>query len=96
MMFAPDAQLSDGLFDVVIMRHRSALNTISMSGAIYKGRHVDSPLVEVHRAASIVAKTTTDAAAYLDIDGEAPGTLPAEFRMHHHAVRLLDVRPEVV
>jgi diacylglycerol kinase (ATP) len=96
MMFAPDARLGDGLLDVVILRHRSVLNTISMSGSIYSGRHVENPLVTVLRGQRITAETLTDAAAYLDIDGEAPGTLPAAFQVHHHAVVLLDVRPEVV
>ena len=96
MMFAPDALVGDGLFDVVIMKHKSILNTVTLSSAIYAGKHIESPTVEVYRGARVTAKTLTDDPAWLDIDGEAPGTLPAEFRMHHHAVRLLDVRPEVV
>lgn len=96
MMFAPDARLGDGQFDVVFFQHKSALNTLAMSRSIYIGEHVNNPLVTVHRGSSIKAEILTEAAAYLDIDGEAPGILPAEFHMHHHAIRLLDVRPEVV
>ena len=96
MMFAPEARLGDGQFDVVFFQHKSALTTLAMSRSIYIGTHVNSPLVTVRRGSSIKAEILTDAAAYLDIDGEAPGILPAEFHMHHHAIRLLDVRPEVV
>ena len=96
MMFAPEARLGDGQFDVVFFQHKSALNTLAMSRSIYIGAHVESPLVTVHRGSKITAEVITEAAAYLDIDGEAPGILPAEFHMHHQAIRLLDVRPEVV
>jgi YegS/Rv2252/BmrU family lipid kinase len=96
MMFAPEARLGDGQFDVVFFQHKSALTTLAMSRSIYIGTHVNSPLVTVHRGSSIKAEILTEATAYLDIDGEAPGILPAEFHMHHHAIRLLDVRPEVV
>ena len=96
MKFAPDAKLGDGLFDVIILRHKSILSTIAMTGSIYTGKHIENPTVDVHQGARVTAETITDAAAYLDIDGEAPGVLPANFRIHHHAVNLLDVRPEVV
>ena len=96
MMFAPDARLGDGLFDVVIIRHRSMLTTVGMSRAIYAGTHVRSELVEVLRGATVRAETVTDDPAYMDIDGEAPGFLPARFSLHHHAVQLLGVRSEVV
>ncbi|MDG1481079.1 MAG: diacylglycerol kinase family lipid kinase [Myxococcota bacterium] len=96
MKFAPDARLSDGKFDVVIFQHRSVLSTVAMSKSIYTGAHINNPHVTVHSGAHIRAETTTDAVAYLDIDGEAPGILPAEFNLHHHAIALLDVRPDVV
>jgi YegS/Rv2252/BmrU family lipid kinase len=95
MLFAPEAALDDGLFDVVIMRHKSALHTVSLSGAIYKGAHLSDASVELHRAAEVRAETVTEDPAWMDIDGEAPGTLPARLVVCPGAIRLLDARPDV-
>ncbi len=96
MHFAPDARLGDGLFDVVVIEHRGLMRTIGTSGTLYKGTHVELPEVKIFRGAKVVARTESDAPAYIDIDGEAPGTLPAEFTVQPSAIRLLDPRIEVI
>ena len=96
MMFAPDAKLDDGMFDVVIMRQKSVWHTVSLSNAMYTGAHLKDETVSVHRAREIVAETVGPDPAWMDIDGEAPGTLPATLRVLPGAIRLIDPRPDVL
>ena len=96
MMFAPDARLSDGLFDVVTIEHAPFLETASMTATIYRGEHLRSRRVHVTRGKVVRAEAMTDAPGYMDVDGEAPGFLPAELRVLPKAIRLLDARPEVL
>ena len=95
MMFAPNARVADGLFDVVLLRAVSTLRGLPVMAGIYKGTHVRSPVVSVFRGkhveVDIVANT-----AWMDIDGEAPGVGPAEFRIHPRALKLIGVGPEFV
>ena len=96
MLFAPEAKLDDGLFDVVIMGWKSVLHTIGMSRHIYKGKHVGDPTVQVHRARVVEATTVGPEVAWMDVDGEAPGILPSTLSVVPGAIRLLDPRAEVV
>lgn len=89
MHFAPEARLGDGLFDVVIVREMGLLRTLATAGRFYDGGHVDLPETTVLRGAHVVAKALSDDPAYIDIDGEAPGGLPAEFTLRPGAIRLL-------
>ena len=96
MLFAPEARLGDGLFDVVITREMSILRTLSTSAKFYDGTHTAMKETTVMRGKHVVAKTLTDDPAYIDIDGEAPGGLPAEFTLHPGAIRLLNPADGVV
>ena len=96
MMFAPDARIDDGLLDIVVMRHRSIAHVVGLSGAIYKGKHVDDATVSVHRSRTLRAELIGDDPAWMDIDGEAPGVAPCTAEALPGALRLLDVRPEVL
>lgn len=92
MMIAPEADPSDGLFDVVIIEQRGVLEMLSLSRAIYSGRHVDRSFVQTMRAKKVVAELVGDHAAYLDLDGEAPGVVPATFEIVPGALTLLGAR----
>jgi diacylglycerol kinase family enzyme len=96
MMFAPAARLGDGLFDVVVMREATLAQALALSGKIYEGRHVESPLVTVVRGRRVRAETVTADPAWVDIDGEAPGVLPVEARVLPGALRLIDPWADVV
>ena len=96
MLFAPEARIDDGLLDVIVMRQRSVPQVIGLSGAIYKGRHVEDDTVTVHRTRKVRAEVLGEAPAWMDIDGEAPGVAPCEMEALPGALRLLDARPEVL
>ena len=96
MKFAPDAHLADGLFDVVVAEHRSVAYTLSLTPNIYKGTHIGKPGIRVFRGREVRAETLTEHPAWMDVDGEAPGQLPAHFRIHPGAIQLLGARPDVL
>jgi len=77
MHVAPEADLSDGLFDVVVLGDFKLRETLTQMPKIYKAQHIGHPKVEQYRAKKVTA--TSDDQVLLDIDGEQPGMLPATF-----------------
>lgn len=92
MMFAPEARLGDGLLDVIVIRDASLLGSLRFTPSLYRGEHLDSSLVEHFRGTSIEARTVNEHPAWLDVDGEAPGVLPAHLTCVPGALRLLGAR----
>ncbi|HZK52649.1 MAG TPA: diacylglycerol kinase family protein [Desulfosporosinus sp.] len=86
MMIAPDAELDDGLFEVVCLGDFSSLMLLRYLPRIYKGTHLEIPGVTVHRGRSVVI--TTVEKVLLDIDGEQPGQAPLTFSLHSKALCL--------
>jgi YegS/Rv2252/BmrU family lipid kinase len=90
MMVAPDAELSDGLFDVIVMPWRNIRTHLLQSGRIYKGTHLDLPGVVAVRGRVVSAEC--DEECLIDIDGEAPGRLPVEITILPSALQLIGLR----
>jgi diacylglycerol kinase (ATP) len=95
MLFAPEARLADGLFDIVLIRATSTLRGLPIMAGLYKGTHVRSPLVSTYRG-SHVKVDMIENTAWMDIDGEAPGVGPAEFRLHERALRIIGIGTEFI
>lgn len=88
MIIAPDADPSDGLFDVVGLGDMSVGDLLKNFPKIYAGTHLGAPKVTSGRGA-VVDIESTQGDVPLDIDGEAPGFLPARFTALPGAVRVL-------
>jgi YegS/Rv2252/BmrU family lipid kinase len=88
MKVAPDADISDGLFVVVIIRGAGRVKVLSLMNSIYSGGHLRSPLVSIHRATLVEAWPIGKEAVPIDSDGEGPGQLPARFEMLAGAINL--------
>ncbi len=86
MMIAPQAEIDDGLFDVVCLGDFSTMMLLRHLPKLYKGTHLGIPGVSVHRGRSVVI--TTVEKALLDIDGEQPGQAPLIFSLHPKALCL--------
>lgn len=87
MMMAPNAALDDGAFDVVVVRQNPPLTIFDMR-LLYSGAHLNHPNVSVYRGKKIEAKPVSNAPVYLDVEGEAPGSLPATFEVVPNALRI--------
>ena len=90
MHIAPDADPGDGLFDAVIIRDIGPIELLRKSNNIYTGAHIGDPKVTVVRTNKIVAAPAPEATVRvaLDVDGEAPGYLPATFEILPAAIHL--------
>ena len=76
MKIAPDAELDDGLFDVVSLGDMSFGASASVGRKIYRGAHLDSPKVSFARGKVVHAESLCDDPVLIDLDGEKPGKLP--------------------
>jgi diacylglycerol kinase (ATP) len=72
MRVCPDASLSDGLFDVMVLKPISKLEFIKVFPKVYSGTHISHPEVNIYRTSKVRIKS--DAVAYAD--GERIGALP--------------------
>ncbi len=90
MRVAPDADPSDGLFDVVTVGASSRLETLTFSWRIRTGDHLRSPRVSVRRTRSLTLRALDDRGAiYLQADGELLGRDPFAFDVAPSALRLV-------
>jgi diacylglycerol kinase (ATP) len=74
MRVCPDADIHDGLFDIMILHPVSKLEFIKVFPTVYKGTHIEHPQVEVVRAKHI--RIESSAVAYAD--GERIGQFPVQ------------------
>jgi diacylglycerol kinase (ATP) len=72
MLVCPDADISDSLFDVMVLHPVSKIEFLKVFPRVFKGTHVTHPAVEIVRSTSV--KISADAVAYAD--GERIGPLP--------------------
>ncbi|MBI3182223.1 MAG: diacylglycerol kinase family lipid kinase [Myxococcales bacterium] len=86
MMVAPEADTSDGLFDVTIWSGYSLSDFVFKSKAIYDGGHVRFPGTRTLRCKRLSAQSEQE--VLIDIDGEQPGRLPCAMTILPSAIRL--------
>lgn len=81
MFIAPDAELDDGSFDVVVLGDMGLKDMLVNGRRLYAGTHLDMDKVSHRRARTVRAESLGGAKVELDVDGETPGILPATFRI---------------
>jgi YegS/Rv2252/BmrU family lipid kinase len=82
MMVAPDADPSDGAFDVISMADMDKVSTLALTNHIYRGTHVTRAGVTMTRGAVVEAVSLVpNAEVLIDMDGETPGRLPLVARV---------------
>jgi diacylglycerol kinase family enzyme len=88
MMIAPKAALDDGAFDVVGIE-TTVRDSLRLTAKIYAGAHVGEPGVTSQRG-TVVRAEPVDPSDHvlLDVDGEAPGRLPATFTIRPGAIQI--------
>jgi len=93
MVIAPEASITDGLFDVFIFKDVGVLD-ITLLPKIYRGTHVDYDKIESTRASKVRVELAEDATAdaepvLIEADGEIIGTLPATWTLLPKQISLL-------
>ncbi len=85
MHVAPNADPSDGLFDVQL-QFGTKLDYVRGLPKVYKGRHIPHP--RIAESLAVEVKVDRDPPALIEADGEVLGTTPATFRVIPSALRL--------
>ncbi|GGZ02711.1 diacylglycerol kinase [Streptomyces nitrosporeus] len=86
MRICADAVMDDGLFDVTVVGNCSRTTLLRVFPRVYRGTHLDHPVVSVHRVSAIELEAE-GVTAYAD--GEPLGALPLTARCVPGAVRVL-------
>lgn len=87
MFVAPDAELDDGRFDVVMTGRVSKLRFLANLPKVFKGTHVGNPEIRVIRAARVELSADRPFALYAD--GEHLTDLPVTMTVLHRALRVI-------
>ena len=87
MRLAPDASLTDGLLDVVIIEDMPKLRFLRLAPTVFSGRHLRYHEVSVVRGREVHIGATEPFTLYAD--GEAIAELPVTVRVLPGAVRML-------
>jgi YegS/Rv2252/BmrU family lipid kinase len=87
MMMAPDAQLDDGLLDVITVAPANKLRFLADLPKVFKGTHVRLPSVRVFRAREV--EISADRPFTMYADGDPIGTLPVRVRAVPGAISVL-------
>jgi YegS/Rv2252/BmrU family lipid kinase len=88
MYAAPDAELDDGLLDIVTLSAMSKRRFLtSLMPKVFKGAHVDEPEVTVLRAAEVTISADRPFTVYAD--GDPIAELPVTVRALPHAIRAI-------
>jgi len=77
MKVTPNAELDDGLFDIMVLGPVSKFEFLKVFPKVFSGGHVSHPAVKILRGKEV--SITSDAVAYAD--GERIGNLPIKARV---------------
>ena len=87
MFVAPDADLTDGLFDVVTISEGSKLRFLLRLPLVFNGKHTRAASVDVRRASTV--RIEADRPFTVFADGDPICELPATIKVRRDAVRVL-------
>jgi YegS/Rv2252/BmrU family lipid kinase len=87
MFIAPDADLTDGEFDVVTVGEHGKLRSLTILPKVFKGTHVEEDEVRVFRASRLELNASRPFPVYAD--GEHLTDLPATLRVLPRALSVI-------
>lgn len=87
MRIAPEARLDSGHFDIIIGDNMTKTEMIANLPRIYRGDHLSYPKVYLMRGSHV--RATSNQKVFLNVDGEQPGVLNAEFKLLPQKLQLI-------
>ena len=87
MFIAPEADVHDGLLDVVVIKKSSKLRFLANLPSVFKGEHLKQDTVELQRGK--VLKVDADRPFTIYADGDPLCDLPATISIRHNAIRVI-------
>ncbi|MCP4504201.1 MAG: diacylglycerol kinase family lipid kinase [Deltaproteobacteria bacterium] len=89
MWIAPEADIRDGFLDVIDFGAAGPRFWLTKGLSIYKGKHLGLAEVKSGRCQRLLAEPVNEDIIKIDLDGELPGHLPAEFSVMPRALQLI-------
>ena len=86
MKVTPEAEIDDGILDVLLLKPLSRLNFLRIYPRVFKGTHVSDRRVIIQRGRNVSIECD-GVVAYAD--GERMGPLPVDINVSHRALQLL-------
>lgn len=87
MMAAPQAEMDDGLMDVMVIRALPKAQLVSLIVKVRAGTHTDHPAIRLFQTRKLTIKTIPPQP--LNIDGDLSGLTPATITVQSRALRVL-------
>jgi YegS/Rv2252/BmrU family lipid kinase len=87
MFVAPNAELDDGLLDVVLTAHTGKLQFLKSLPQVFKGTQIDNDEITLLRGAEVEVSADEDFAIYAD--GEHLTNLPAKLHVLPRALKVI-------
>jgi len=87
MMLAPEAEIDDGLLDVILTEGATRLDVLRELPRVGRGRHMRNPRVRQARARTVKIDSTEH--LRLELDGDAAGFTPARLSVLPGVVRFV-------
>jgi len=87
MRIAPEAGLDDGHFDIIVVDGMTKFEILANLYRIYQGTHLNYPKVYLMRGRHV--RATSLQRVFLQVDGEQPGVLDAEFKLLPRKLKLI-------
>lgn len=87
MHLAPQAVISDGKLDLILLRGMNKISLLANLARIYKGTHLTHPKISAHVVSEVVV--SGDKPLAIELDGEAPGFSPVRFQVKPGAIKVL-------
>lgn len=89
MKIAPEAKLADGLFDIINIGDINTARVLLNAYTLYSGTHVSLKEVKTRHAKRVRVEPFEDAETVrIEVDGELPGRLPAEYEIVPASLRI--------
>jgi diacylglycerol kinase (ATP) len=84
---APEADVLDGLLDVVIIKKSAITDLANIFINILTGDHINHPNVIYYKTKEVFIESKND--VDIDVDGEYGGKLPAKFQVIPKGLKIL-------
>jgi diacylglycerol kinase family enzyme len=91
MMIAPDAEIDDGLFDIIVVEGMPRVRALGALPSIFTGEHIKRSDVHVWRGRRVEVHLSPEAspAVGIELDGEETGGRNLVFEALPRALRVL-------
>ncbi len=89
MKIAPDAELDDGMLDLITIQHLGPLFFLQNGIRVYQGTHTSLPNVHAYQRREVYVQSLSKEPVYVEVDGELFAELPARYSVLPGAIKFV-------